>query len=394
MDSNPNQKLMRKKMKKIVYITGTRADYGLMRSTLHSIQKQQNLDLSLIVTGMHLSREFGYTIKEIQRDNFKIAAKIPLLLSQDTGAAMVKSFGKFVVELTDVLEKVDPYIVLLLGDRWESMAGAIVGAYMNKLVAHVAGGELSGSIDEPNRHVITRFAHLHFVANEEYAQRLMKIGEEKNRIYVVGAPGLDDIAEGDFYSPQMVEKEFGLDLKQPLLLVVQHPVVAEYENADRQMKTTLEAVVNFKFQTIVIYPNADAGGRRMIRVINECTKKIPFLRSYENLSREAYLGLMAVSSAMIGNSSSGLVEAPSFRLPMVNVGTRQSGRVRAKNVIDVDYEVSEIIAAIKKALSKEFATEIQDCKNPYGSGKTGQQIVNILDRCKIDSSILQKKLAY
>jgi UDP-hydrolysing UDP-N-acetyl-D-glucosamine 2-epimerase len=222
----------------------------------------------------------------------------------------------------------------------------------------------------------------------------MRMGEEEYRIIVVGAPGLDDIVEGNFYPPRSVEKKFGVDLNRPLLLVVQHPVVAEYENAGQQMETTLKAVAEFKHQTMVIYPNADAGGRRMIRVINEYEKKLPFFSSYENLPREAYLGLMAVSSVMIGNSSSGLVEAPSFRLPAVNIGTRQSGRIRAKSVIDVGYSVPEIVAAIKKALRKEFVTEIQDCKNPFGNGKTGPKIASVLSRCKIDSRILQKRLAY
>lgn len=381
-------------MKKIIYITGTRADYGLMRSTLRSIRERSDLALSLIVTGMHLSHEFGYTVRQIQRDSFDIAAKLPALSSQDTGAAMVKSFGKFVIRLTDALEKLNPDIVLLLGDRWETMAGALVGAYMNRLVAHVAGGELSGSIDEPNRYVITRFAHLHFVATKEFAERLERIGEEKKRIHVVGAPGLDDIVEGNLSRPTVVERKFGLDLDRPLFLVVQHPVVAEYENAEQQMETTLKAVAEFKFQTIVIYPNADAGGRRMISVIDEYQKKIPFLFSYENLCREDYLGIMAVSSVMIGNSSSGLVEAPSFRLPVVNIGTRQSGRIRAKNVIDVGYSVPEIAAAIKRALSREFIAEIQDCKNPYGDGKTGAKIAAVLSKCKINSGIVQKRLAY
>jgi len=385
---------MKKNMKKIVYVTGTRADYGLMRSTLHSVEKQHNLDLSLIVTGMHLSHEFGYTIKEIERDNFKIGAKIPALFDQDTGTAMVKSYGRFIIELADVLENMNPDIVLLLGDRWETMAGAVVGAYMNKLVAHVAGGELSGSIDEPNRHVITRFAHLHFAATEDYAQRLIKMGEEKHRIYIVGAPGLDDIVSKKYYSPQMVERKFGLDLNKPLFLVVQHPVVTEYEKANEQIRITLRAVTKFRHQTIVIYPNADAGGRKMIKVINKHENKFGFLRSYKNLSREAFLGLMGVSTVMIGNSSCGLTETPSFELPAINIGTRQRGRIRAKNVIDVDYDASEIVEAIKKALSRDFAMKIKDSENPYGDGKTGIQIAQVLRKCKIDSHILQKKLAY
>jgi UDP-hydrolysing UDP-N-acetyl-D-glucosamine 2-epimerase len=232
------------------------------------------------------------------------------------------------------------------------------------------------------------------VANREYAARLVKMGEEKNRIHIVGAPGLDDIVEENFCSRTSVEKKFGVDLNRPLLLVVQHPVVAEYENAGQQMETTLKAVAEFKHQTMVIYPNADAGGRRMIRVINEYQKKHPFFSSYKNLSRAAYLGLMAVSSVLIGNSSSGLVEAPSFGLPAVNIGTRQSGRIRAKNVIDVGYSVPEIVAAIKRALSREFVTEIQDRKNPFGDGKTGPRIANVLGRCEIDFHILQKRLAY
>jgi len=381
-------------MKRIVYITGTRADYGLMRSTLGSIEKQRDLALSLIVTGMHLSREFGYTFREVQRDKFKIAAKVPTLLSQDTCTGTVKSFGRFVVRLADILEKLNPDILLLLGDRWEMMAGALVGAYTNKLVAHIAGGEASGSIDEPNRHVITRFAHLHFVANEEYAKRLIKMGEEQNRIHIVGAPGLDDVVKKNYCQADRVEKEFGIDPHRPLLLVVQHPVLAEYENADRQMATTLEAVVRFNYQTIVIYPNADPGGRKMIRVINQYQKKFSFIHSYENLPREAYLGLMAVSSAMIGNSSSGLVEAPSLNLPVVNIGTRQTGRIRSKNVMDVDYDASRIFAAIKKALSKEFVAEIKNTKNPYGEGKTGAKISAILAQLKIDSHVLQKRLSY
>jgi UDP-N-acetylglucosamine 2-epimerase (non-hydrolysing)/GDP/UDP-N,N'-diacetylbacillosamine 2-epimerase (hydrolysing) len=379
---------------KIIYITGTRADYGLMRSTLRSIEKRRNLALSLIVTGMHLSKEFGYSIREVQRGRFKIAAKIPTLLSQDTGTATIKSFGSFVVKLADVLEKLDPDMLLLLGDRWEMMAGALVGAYTNRLVVHIAGGEASGSIDEPNRHVITRFAHLHLVANEEYARRLIRMGEERNRIHVVGAPGLDDIVEGNYCSPSTIEKEFGIDSNQPLLLVVQHPVLAEYEDADHQMETTLRAVTKIDCQAIVIYPNADPGGRRMIKVINRYQRKFPFLRSYENLPREAYLGLMAVSSVIIGNSSSGLAEAPSFRLPVVNVGTRQSGRIRAKNVIDVGYDTTEIVAAIEKALSKEFTTRIKNCVNPYGDGKTGSKIAAILGTLEINSGILQKRLAY
>jgi UDP-N-acetylglucosamine 2-epimerase (non-hydrolysing)/GDP/UDP-N,N'-diacetylbacillosamine 2-epimerase (hydrolysing) len=381
-------------MKKIVYITGTRADYGLMHSTLHSIEKQHNLDLSLVVTSMHLSHEFGYTIQEIERDNFKVAAKIPVLSDQDTGSAMVKSYGRLVIELADVLEDVNPDVVLLLGDRWETMAGAVVGAYMNRLVAHVAGGELSGSIDEPNRHVITRFAHLHFVPTEDSAQRLVKMGEETQRIYVVGAPGLDDIVKKNYCSPQMLEENFSLDLNAPILLIVQHPVMAEHEKADEQMRITLKAVVKFRHQTIVVYPNADAGGRRMIKVINEYGNRFRFLRSYENLSRETFLGLMAVSTAIIGNSSCGLTEAPSFKLPAINIGTRQRGRLRAKNVIDVEYNVSEIVDAIKKALSREFRMKIKDYENPYGDGKTGPRVAGILSRCQIDSNLLQKKLTY
>jgi UDP-hydrolysing UDP-N-acetyl-D-glucosamine 2-epimerase len=380
-------------MKKIIYITASRADYGLMRSTLRSIKERSDLALSLIITGMHLSHEFGYAVRQIQSDSFDVAERIRALPSLDTGAAMVKSFGKFVVRLTDALEKLNPDILLLLGDRWETMAGAIVGAYMNRLVAHVAGGELSGSIDEPNRHVITRFAHLHFVATREYAARLVRMGEEKNRIYVVGAPGLDDIVEGNLSTPRSVERKFGVDLNRPLFLVVQHPVVAEYENAEQQMETTLKAVAEFKSQTIVIYPNADAGGRRMIRVINEY-QKLPFLHSYANLSREDYLGIMSVSSVIIGNSSSGLVEAPSFKLPAVNIGTRQSGRIRAKNVIDAGYSVPEIVDAIKRALSREYVDAIQNTKNPFGDGKTGAKIASVLGECKIDSDILQKRLAY
>lgn len=381
-------------MRKIAVITGTRAEYGIFRSVLREIEANPELDLSLIVIGMHLSDEFGYTVKEIERDGFTVDAKINILHTEDTGAAMAQSIGKSVVKTAKALGKIKPDILLILGDRSEMLVGAVSATYMGIPIAHIHGGDISGNVDEPVRHAITKLAHIHLAATEESASRIIKMGEEPWRVHVVGAPGLDSILNEKMPEPSEVAGKYGLDLSKPVLLVVQHSVITEAEDASNQIRQTLEAIRELGYQTVLVYPNADAGGRRMIDVIKEY-EKYPFLETYKSLPRDEYLGLMRIAGVMVGNSSSGIIEAPSFGLPVVNIGRRQAGRQRAENIIDVDYDKKEIIKAIQYALEdEEFREKAKNCKNFYGDGKAGTRIAKVLSQVKADRRLLEKRMTY
>lgn len=379
--------------RKITVITGTRAEYGIFYPILKAIQKHSKLQLSLIVTGMHLSPNHNYTVREIEKDGFPIDARVDMLLQNDEGSAMAKSVGLGVLGMAQAFETIKPDIVLLLGDRGEMMAAAIAGAYMNIPLAHLHSGEVSGNIDDAVRHAITKLAHIHFPATEESAQRIRKLGEEPERIFVVGAAGLDTILKEKLYPPEYVANELGLDLKKPVLLVVQHPVTTEVGDAETQMKATMEALVELGEQTVLVYPNSDAGSYAMIRVIKEY-EHLPFIRTFVTIPHRLYLSLMKVAHVMVGNSSGGIIEAPSFRLPVVNIGTRQKGRQRANNVIDVGHNREEIKNAIVKALGKEFRAQLATCFNPYGEGKTGPKVAKILAEIKLEPWLLQKQITF
>jgi len=280
-----------------------------------------------------------------------------------------------------------------LGDRAEMLGGAIIGAYMSIPVAHVHGGEVSSTVDEFTRHAITKLSHIHLPATKKSAGRIIKMGEEPWRVHAVGAPGLDQILCERLPSKDEVFKRLGLNGRKPPLLVVQHPVSIESDRAGDQMRMTLEAVLEKKQETVVIYPNADAGGREMISVIEEY-RKYPFIHVFKNLAHDDYLCLLKHSSVLLGNSSSGIIEAPTFGLPAVNIGARQEGRERACNVIDAENDMESIKTAIDKATSSSFRKKSASCINPYGDGKTGPRIAGILAGIKIDNRLLQKKLAY
>lgn len=387
-------KSYREDIRKIATVTGTRAEYGILRPVLRAIKADPKLNLALIVTGMHLSEEFGGTVKEIERDGFKIEARVEMLHTKDTGAAMAKSIGKCMSKMADVLERLKPDILLLLGDRAEMLAGAVAASYMGIPIAHIHGGDVSGSVDEPVRHAITKLAHIHFPGTKKSAKRIIRMGEEPSRVFVVGTPSLDTILKERLPKQDEIARKYCLDLSKPILLVLQHPVVTDADDAAIQMKETLDAVVELKYQTTLIYPNADAGGRRMIRVIKKY-ERWPFIKSFKSIPYTDFLSVMKIASVMVGNSSCGIIESPSFHLPVVNIGTRQDGRERSTNVIDVGYDKEEIKAAIKKALhDKVFKQKIRKCKNPYGDGKASRRIAKVLSKIKITPELLQKKLAY
>jgi GDP/UDP-N,N'-diacetylbacillosamine 2-epimerase (hydrolysing) len=375
--------------RKIVYISGTRADYGLMQAVLKKINNHQAFDLEIIITGMHLMKEFGNTYKEIIKDGFT-THKINSIYKKDDKESMAIFIADFIKKLTKKLKRIKPDFILLLGDRGEMLGGAIVGSYLSIPNVHLHGGEVTSTVDEIARHAITKLSHVHLVSNKRSAKRIKEMGENPEYIHVVGAPGLDAILGEALPSKDFLVKKYNIDNSKPLVMVLQHPVTLEVDKAKEQIRKTLDVLNELKYQTILIYPNADAGGRKMIEEIKKYEKK-DFLQTYKNIPRKEYLGLLKICDVLVGNSSSGIIEAASFNLPVVNIGSRQYGRERAENVIDVAYNKKEIKRAIDKSISnKKFKEKIKNIKNPYGDGKTGERVVDILENIKINKKLLQK----
>lgn len=377
------------KKRKILYISGTRADYGLMREALLVIKNSPLLDLEIAVTGMHLMPEFGKTVNEIKKDGFKID-EIDAVFEKDSKESMANFIGKFIQLLAFKTKKIRPDIILLLGDRPEMLAGAIVGAYLTIPVAHIHGGDITGTVDDVVRNAITKLSNIHFPATKKSAERIIKMGENKKRVFITGAPGLDAIINEKIISPKLIAKKYHIDLSKPILLVIQHSVSGEINHAPMQIHQTMLAIKALGLQSLVVYPNADAGGRSMIKVI-EKYKKYPLIKIFKNISRLEYLSLLNVVSAMVGNSSSGIIETAPFCLSVINIGTRQEGREKTKNVIDVGYRKKEIIKAVKFALSPKFKRMVKGVKSPYGNGRAAQKIGQILSNIEINQNFLHKK---
>lgn len=380
-------------MRKILYISGTRADYGLMRELLFCIKKHPKLKLEIIATGMHFMPKFGGTIAEIKKDRLK-THELKVIYRYDNKLSMVKFIGEFILVLVKNIQKIKPDIILILGDRAEMLAAAIFGAYLMIPVVHIHGGDVSSTVDEIARHAITKLSHVHLATTKRSAKRIINLGEDSWRVHLVGAPGLDSILSKRLFSKERIANKYNLNLSKPILLVIQHPVTAEAEDSQRQIRQTIEAIKELGYQTIVIYPSADAGGKAMIKII-ERYRKYSFIQIHENIPRRDYLSLMNIASVLVGNSSSGIIEAPSFHLPVVNIGTRQHDRERSENIIDVGYDKEKIKKAIKKAIfDRVFREKVKHCQNPYGAGRANENIANLLSRIEITKKLLQKKIAY
>ena len=381
-------------MRRVVVIAEGRMTYGYIRPVIRKMAQDAELDYRLIVTNQHLLPTFGSSIEEIEQDGFAIADRLYSALDGYTPVTMTKSLGVLLLSLADSFLRLKPDLVLVAGDRGDHLMAAMAAAHMTIPVAHIQAGERSGNIDGMTRHAITRFAHLHFASNHDAADRLRKMGEQPFRIVLTGAPQLDELVNGEFAPREEIASRFQLDLAQPVLLVTQHPVTEEYHDTAGQVQETLEAVVSLGLQTILVFPNNDAGSVQIRRVLERY--RHPFLRIERNLPRRLYAGLMSVASAMVGNSSGGLIEAPCFKLPAVNVGSRQRDRARGNNVIDVPYDRRQILAGLEQALSSEFRASLQErCVNPYlGDGHVADRIVETLKSVKITDELLRKQIAY
>lgn len=380
-------------MRHVVILTEARSSYGYLRPIARLIEADPDLRYSLIVTNQHLLPDFGYSVEEIERDALNITDRIYTTLDGYTPATMVKSLGVLLLGLTDAFVRLRPDLVLVLGDRGDSLMAAIAAAHMNIPVAHVQAGERSGNIDGLTRHAITRFAHIHFASGPDAAERLRLMGEEEWRIEMIGAPQLDELVRGEVAPPDEIAERYGLDLAEPVLLVVQHPVTEEYGEGLEQMRETLEAICELSHQTVLIFPNTDAGSTDLRLLVERYHR--PFMRVERNVPRRDYGGLMRVAGALVGNSSSGLIEAPTVGLPAVNVGERQRDRARGPNVIDVPHERSAIVDAVRRALTPAFRAQLRNGASPYLSdGRVSERIVELLKTVPLDERLLRKQIAY
>lgn len=378
--------------KKILFITERRADYSKLRPVIDAIKKSNKFDYYLVVTGSHLLKKYGYTINEIKKDRFRIYKKFNMFYEneEDTPSTMTIAFGRAIFSLTKIIKSLKPDIIFSGFDLGGNFAAAIIGAHMNIHVAHLEGGEVTGTIDEPIRHAISKFAHIHFTSNEEATKRLIKMGEDRKSIFTVGNPSLDTIKTIKFIPKTELEREFKINLQKPFLLVVQHTVTTEINDIDRYFLETINAIKELDIQSIIIAGNIDAGSQKIKKIIKN--SKISY---YENLPFVKYISLLYHSSAIVGNSSSGIMEAPFLHVPSINIGTRQEGRSTTKSIINVGYDKKEIKSAIIKSVTnKKFRTLIIKQKNQHGNGTAAKKIKSILEKLDLEKIPIQKKLSY
>jgi GDP/UDP-N,N'-diacetylbacillosamine 2-epimerase (hydrolysing) len=379
--------------RKILVITGTRAEYGLMRWIIQYLQDDADLELQIVATGMHLSPEFGLTFKTIIEDGFIINKKVEMLLSSDTSIGLSKSMGLGLISFAEVYNDLNPDVILVLGDRFEIFA-AVASAMVSRIpVAHIHGGEATeGLIDEPIRHSITKMSHIHFTATEAYRNRVIQLGERPDKVFYTGTPGLDNISKLKLYNKNELEKSINFEIGDKCFLVTFHPVTLESGTSAYQFDELLKAIEEFNdFKVIFTLPNADTDGRIVIekiqRYVSLNSKKAI---AFTSLGQIRYLSALKHVSMAIGNSSSGLTEAPSFKIPTINIGDRQKGRIKAQSVIDCLPLKEEIVKSISLGLSSEFQEKLLNITNPYGSGGASKKIVEILKNIDL-KNVLKKQ---
>lgn len=375
--------------RRVCVVTGSRAEYGLLSNVMRGIQQDDDLDLLVIATGMHLSPEFGLTWRVIEEDGFAIDAKVEMLLSSDSPVGIAKSIGIGTMGCAEALDRLKPDLLVLLGDRFEILAAAQAALVARIPVAHIAGGDTTeGAFDEAIRHSITKMAHLHFVTNEGAAKRVRQLGEDPAHIHVVGSPGIDQIRRLKLLSRAELSQELGFTFKEKNLLVTFHPVTLDTVSAKQQFQELLDALDQLGSETGVIFtkPNADTDGRVIIGMVDDYVATRPHARAYTSLGQLRYLSAMAQADAVVGNSSSGLYEAPSFGKPTVNIGDRQKGRLQASSVLNCGAVAGEIRAAIGEALTRDCTGTV----NPYGDGQSSERIVSLIKQVADPKALLKK----
>ena len=370
--------------KRILIITERRADYSRFKPILKKLRNNKLFQYFIIVTGLHLIKEHGSTIKEIRNDNFKIFCKFKNFKNgkTDDPSSMILAMGETFIKLAKIIKKIKPNIILSGFDIGANFALTVAGAHFNIPVAHIQGGEITGSIDESLRHAMSKFSNYHLVANLDAKKRLIKMGEAKNSIFVVGCPSLDALLDEPIIKDSILAKKFDIDFSKIFFIVIQHPVTTENEKSSKQIIETINAIKKSKIQTLFVLPNNDSGHKSIVREIKKNN-----LKWTETLSLSEYKSLLLKTSILIGNSSSGIHEAASFKIPVINIGSRQNGRLKEKNVVDARHDSNDIYKKIVYCLNnKNYIKKINKIKNPYGNGHSAEKIINILKKINLNKS--------
>lgn len=375
--------------RKVAVFTGTRAEYGLLYWLLKDVQNDKELELQLLVSGMHLSPEFGSTWQQIERDGFAIDEKIEILLSSDTPVGTAKSIGLGVLGFADALSRLKPDVLIILGDRFEALAVAQTAMILRIPVLHLHGGEITeGAYDDAIRHAITKLSYLHCTSTEEYKKRVIQLGEDPIRVANVGAIGLDHIKRSHFLSLEKLSVSLNFKLTHPYFLVTYHPVTLGKESPEESFKALLEALDSYpNYQVILTYPNADDGGRKIIPLLEAYASSQPNrVIAIPSLGQLRYLSAVKHAAAVIGNSSSGIIEVPAFDVPTVNIGDRQKGRLAAKSVLNCPADSQSIIDTIKIAITRSYKGPNERITNPYGQGNASSKIIEMIKSMNFERS--------
>lgn len=377
---------------KVCVITGTRAEYGLLRWVMDGIKKSDKLELQVIATGMHLSPEFGLTVRDIEHDGFQVDRKLEMLLSSDTPVGVTKSTGLATISFADAFNELSPDIVMVLGDRFELLAASTAALIARIPIAHLHGGETTeGAFDEAIRHSITKMSHLHFVAADPYKRRVIQLGEQPENVFNVGGLGIDNIKKLKLLSLKDLEKDLQFKFLKKNFIITFHPVTLENNSSEEQMIELLKSLDEFKdLGLIFTMPNSDTNGRIIFKLIEDFCGNRTNAVYYKSLGQLRYLSCLKHVDVVVGNSSSGLLEVPSFKIPTINIGDRQKGRLKAKSVIDCFPKSRNITDAINKSLNSHSKHNLQDIENPYGDGGASKKIVKILETFNL-SGIIKKK---
>lgn len=384
----PSEKTPRKR--RIAVVTTSRADYSHLYWPLRELAAHPQVELGVIALGAHLSPEFGSTLQEIERDGFPIQARIECLLSSDTDTGMAKTIGMAILGLADALTNWRPDLLLLIADRYEMLAPASVALALRIPIAHIEGGEISqGAIDDHVRNALTKLAHIHFTSNETARRRVIAMGEEPWRVHAAGAPSLDHLRRSTLLDRAALEALLGIALAPPTLIAAYHPVTI-FQNTTAEADAVFAALAQAPGQILFVYPNSDAGSYALIERVKALAATRPQTHLFVNLDAVTYWSLLGQADVLVGNSSSGIMEAASFALPTVNIGIRQQGRERARNVIDAPAETTAILSAIQQALSPEFRESLRGMENPYGNGTAAETIAQVLAAVPLESLLIKQ----
>ncbi len=382
-------------MRNITVVTGTRAEYGLLKNIMRAIDDDKDLKLQLLVTGMHLSPKYGMTKNDIIEDGFIIDEECPILLDYNGKDKNAREISIAISEFIGAFNRLKPDIVLVLGDRYEAFAAATTAMAMNIPIAHIAGGEITeGAMDEQIRHSITKMAHIHFPGVEVYAENIRNMGEENWRVFNVGDSGIENIKLTNMMTPDELKESLGVEVTADTILATYHPVTLEVDDVENQINNVINALDKINKPMIITYPNSDNGGDKIISALDKFAKRNSNVHLFKSLGSLRYLSVMKYCGVIVGNSSSALIEAPYLRKPVVNIGNRQQGRLMAENIIQTNYNSDDIYNGIKKAFSLEFNEFVKTVESLYGEGSTSEEIVKVLKGVELGEKLLKKKLSW